>query len=548
VRALLIATATATASALALPSGARADGLSGSWREGPVKTDFTVGVWSPKVCGPPPVSQVSGGGEAVTVTDSGDELSIAEGKRVFRTTGCYDELPTLSKGFHSHDAAAHSWRTQCTTPANDPRKATINTLVTAPSPTHIDIAETGRYEIVLEGQTCIADVHRSRALDLIPAVTPQVAPAEPPPAATQAPAPVEVPPVPPPKGVSCDSPGPPARLEVRPSRKLLRTGESFPFHAVVLDANGCATGTPTTWTAAPANAPDASTVIVDGSGRVTAPIDAKEGNALVLVTAGGRSARVVIDVTSAAHYDELLARSGLNAQGENDAASIAELATGSIGAGDARAEDTARERRMIFIAIVGGLALALGVVAVVFARRQKRVTELERDAEEAYEERVRQTDLEREAKRDAHEAAVRAHKESLDRAQEAARAMAKREAENRAGGRMLCPTCAREYPKGSVFCPQDATKLVPLQTGAHAGPATGTICPACKRGFPAGTKVCPQDGEELLPYAMHGAIASPGAATPAGPARGKICPTCGGRFDGAATFCGKDGTALVLLN
>jgi len=51
-------------------------------------------------------------------------------------------------------------------------------------------------------------------------------------------------------------------------------------------------------------------------------VDAAEGSAQVIVSAAGRSARVTVDVTSPAHYDDLLAKSGLNSQGENDAASV----------------------------------------------------------------------------------------------------------------------------------------------------------------------------------------------------------------------------------
>jgi hypothetical protein len=550
VLATVLATLLAGAVLLFFPRDARADGsFDGKWREGALREDYTVPQWTPSSCGPAPVSAQTGGGDIVSVHQEGDELAIAGGGRVYRTNQCYDLFPTLARETHSRDASGRSWRTRCSTPPADPRRATMNTLVVASSDSHIDIIETGRYEIVIQDARCIADVRRSRTFDL---VTPdQAAPA---PAASSAPAPaVTVAPVPPPAPahVSCDSPGPPARLEVRPSQKALRTGESFVFRALVLDANGCATGTSTNWALAPGGG---TTLLVDPSGRVSAPMDATEGSAQIVVSAAGRSAKVTVDVTSPAHYDDLLARSGLNSQGENDAASVAELATGSLGAGDSRAEDSSKERRLIFIAIVGGLALALGAAALVFARRQKRATVLEVQAEEVYEERLRQAEQERSAKRSAHDAAVRAHQDSLVRAKEAARATALRE-ESRASSmpapqRMICPTCRREYPITSDYCAQDATKLVPLQggQGGDGGGGLGSICPACKRGFPGGTRVCPHDGEELVPYAMHAAVAGSGGGTPAAPARGKICPTCGGRFDGNATFCGKDGTALVLIN
>jgi hypothetical protein len=537
-----------------LPRSARADGpFDGKWKEGPLREDFTIPQWTPKSCGPAPVSGATGGGEVVSIHQEGDELAIAESGRVFRTNQCYDQLPTLARETHSRDPSGRSWRTRCSTPAGDPRRATMNTLVVA-SDTHIDVIETGRYEIVVQDARCIADIRRSRTFDLVALNQPApAATAAPAPLPTLAPAPAPAPP-PAPAHASCDSPGPPARLEVRPSQKLLRTGESFVFRASVLDANGCPTGTVTTWSLAAAGTSGGATVIVDPSGRVSVPVDSAEGSAQVLVSAAGRSAKVTVDVTSPTHYDDLLAKSGLNSQGENDSASVAELATGSIGASDARAEDTSKQRRLLFISIVGGLALSLGAAALVFARRQKRATQLEKEADEAYEERVRKAELERTAKRSAHESAVRAHHESLQRAQDAARAKAERAAERGSAvpvpQRMVCPTCRKDYPLSSTYCPEDATKLVPMQGEASAGGggAGGSICPACKRGFPAGTRTCPQDGEELVPYAMHAAVSRQGGASPVAPPRGKICPTCGGRFDGAATFCGKDGTALVLLN
>jgi hypothetical protein len=541
---------------LGLTGAARADApassFDGKWREGPLREDYTVQQWSPTGCGPAPVSSAAGGGDLVSVHQEGDELSIAGGGRVFRTNQCYDQLPTLARETHSRDPSGHSWRTRCSTPPSDPRHATMNTLVVA-TDSHIDVTETGRYEIVLSDGRCMADVRRSRTFDL---VTHDVgAPAA---SATAAPAQTAAPPPPPAPRANCTSPGDPVRLEVRPSRKLLRTGESATLHAVVLDANGCATGTSTTWAMAPESA--ATAVTVDSSGKVSVPDGAPEGSAQVIVTAGGKSARVVIDVTSPIHYDDLLAKSGLNAAGENDAAAIAELATGSMGTADVHAEDTAKHRRSLFLAIIGALAFTLGVVGLVFRRRQQRATALEKEAELAYEERMKQADETRAAKRAAHDAAVKAHEDSLRRAQDAAKETARRDADaraqtaqaaqaNAAAVAMLCPTCRREYGATSVFCPQDATKLVPLNAGDPAGGPSGSICPACKRGYPPGVRVCTQDGEELVPYAMHAAVARAAAGPPPpGLARGKICPTCGGRFDGNAAFCGKDGTALVLLN
>jgi hypothetical protein len=350
----------------------------------------------------------------------------------------------------------------------------------------------------------MADVKRTRAYDLVVDEAPAVKPTAAPPAVTTAPDP---------KVAACASPGDPSRLEVRPSQKLLRTGESFQFRAVVLDQAGCATKTPTTWKLATGD--EDKGVDVDGSGKVTITAEAPEGKVELIATAAGKDARVTVEVTQPAHYDELLAKSGLNASGENDAASTASIGTQSIGAGESRVEDRAKSRRLTFVAIIGSVLAVLAVVGLVLLRRSRRATALEREAEERHEERVRAVLERRRAKADQHAAQLRAHEESVSAAREAElkkkerdreRALAKAAAEN------VCPSCGRSFEAPTAFCPNDGTALVAASKGTPFPPAA--------------------------------AIAK--GATPA--KRGKICPTCGDRFDGGADYCGKDGTQLVLLN
>ncbi len=524
-----LAAALATGIAVAsVQDSAVANPLGGKWKQSALKEEFTVQQWLAG-CGPAPTNSSSGGGEVVTINEEGDELSFIGGGRVYKTNQCYDPLPTLSRTAHSHDPTARTWRTRCETPASDPRRATINTLVAATSDSHIDVVETGRYEITLSDGKCLADIKRSRSFELVQSDTPPptvTATTPPPPTNT-------TPPPPPPK--QCSSPGDPVRLEVRPSRKLIKPGESFAFRAVTLDADGCATKTATTW----AGGDPAKKITVDDSGKVTVATDAPEGTTEITATAAGKSAKVTIEVASAGHYDDLLAQSGLNASGESDTASTTVIASSSLGAGDAKAEDSGKKRRSIFIAVVGGLALVLGVLAVFGVRRSRKAAALEREASERHEERLRDYEDRKRQKQADYDAQMKAHQESVA-AVEAAKA--KRAAVAATATGMECPSCRREFPAASQFCPHDGNRLVPRATGGTSAPL-GVVCPTCKRGYDAGTKVCPADGDELVPYAMYSATAQP-----APKAKGKICPTCGGRFDGEAGFCGKDGTALVLMN
>lgn len=516
--------------------------------------NYTVQQWA-AACGAAPVTGTLLPGGPATVHAEGPELVVTAGKRTIRTDKCLDPLPTLGPDSHTTDGT--SWRTRCSTPSNDPRRAVVNAAYFLSSDGSLSLAETGRYEFTINGARCIADVKRAASLKRVvaaPAASADV------PAPTAAATATAAPPTParPAASSPCSSPGNPARLEVRPSRKLLRLGDDFAFRAVVLDENGCFTGTPIQWTVASLRfqdgQPHATVPTIDSTGKLTIPsgpsADFADATFDVVATAAGRSAKSSVQATSAANYEAMLAQSGLGPKGERDEPSVAILATGSIGASDVRSEDGARRRRNIFIAVIGALTLVLGAIAVIGIRRSRKGKMFERAAEERHAERLREYEDQKREREEKHAAQMRAHLESVKRAQEASAAMAARAG---TAGPVFCPSCRREFPGATTYCPFDSNRLVAVagHENMMIGPAGG-VCPTCKRGFNPGVKVCPHDGDELVPQAMASPPGSGGAAGSPGsgvaPPRGKICPTCGGRFDGVAAFCGKDGTQLVLLN
>ncbi len=79
-----------------------------------------------------------------------------------------------------------------------------------------------------------------------------------------------------------------------------------------------------------------------------------------------------VEVASPEHYDALLGLSGLNDAGEAEQAAVAVIAAGTIGGRTAVAQDGARERKLVFVAIVGALASVLAFVGLVLARRGRR--------------------------------------------------------------------------------------------------------------------------------------------------------------------------------
>lgn len=450
---------------------ARADLLlDGRWQQGPLREDFTVQQWLPNGCGPTPQTGSTGGGEIIAIRLEGDELAFVGGGRVYRSNQCYDQMPSLVRETHSRDANGKTWRTRCTTPPNDPRKAILNTLVVAQTDTHIDLIETGRYEIVLETGRCVADVKRTRTYNLVAADKP-VASAAPVPAPTAEPTPR-----PAPQPAVCESPGDPTRLEVRPSKKLLRAGETFQFRALVLDDKGCATRTPTTWKLQ--GAPTG--VTLDPKGLVTIGSGVPEGPLEIVVAAAGKETRVSVEVTSAAHYDELLAKSGLNSSGETDAAAVVTIASSSLGAGEGTVEDRSKTRRWVFIGIIGGVLALLGVLAVVLLGRSRRAAALVRDATERHEAEVAEVLERRRVREEQHAVQKRAHEESVAAAA-AARA------------KLVLPRSAPQPATGGPGAPAAAP-------GAPSDPPPkrGKICPTCGDRFDGVADFCGKDGTQLV--------------------------------------------------
>ena len=478
---LLLLRSGLVASLLLVDSIARAEGpFDGKWSMSPMSETYSPQKWGAG-CGPPPVSGSAGGGGTVTIRSEGSELVLVGGL-VFRTTQCWDPMPTLHRD--SHSASARAWQTRCSTPPGDPRRAVIVTSINALSDTRIQIVETGRYEMTLEDGQCIADVRRGSMLTLLERAGPPPAPSV---SASVAPVPASAPQpsAPPPlERTDCASPGDPVRLEVRPAQKLMRPGETFVLRAVVSDDNGCPTTTALTFVLEGVKG-ETPRPTVDSKGKIAVPTGCTDGRFVIAVTAAGRTTRVTVDVASATRYGELLTQPGFNAEGEKNEASVAVLAKGSIGGADARPEDLSKRRRLLFVAILAAAASLLGGVAMVGFLRARRVKALERTAKERHEERLQALALQRKADEEQYQVQLQAHLESVAVAQQAA------------DGVMSCPSCMREFPSHSLFCPHDATRLVPR---------------------------VPQ------------------------PARGKICPVCGNRYDGSLEVCGKDGTVLVLLN
>jgi len=437
--------------------------------------------------------------------------------RTFRTNECWEQLPNVSRG--SHSVSERAWRTRCTAGPNDARQTTLITNITA-TDTTMTLDETGEYQFRIENQNCTASVRRWRNFtisqrqgDAPPSAAttspPGVAPA--PTAVGNAPPRAEPAPLPgaTARPARCADVGEATRVEVRPTRKLMRPGERFTFRTVALDANGCAVEARTAWAL---TTPGAKATV--NNGTVVVADDAEDGTMDVSVSFAGKTLHVSVEIATPARYEALLTTTAVNDAGESEEAPATIVASGSLGTNSAVAQDGARSRKTTFVIIIGGLAIGLAALGFVLLRRNAS---------------------RREEPPDLEEPAVPAPPSGVGAPP--SRPMSVRG--------LVCPSCRNDFPPQSTFCPHDGNRLIPAPFAPmEPGSRAGGICPTCGRGYDPGVKTCPVHGDDLVPPSVYQVR----APQPLAAERGKICPSCGGRYGGEATFCGKDGTALVLVN
>jgi RNA polymerase subunit RPABC4/transcription elongation factor Spt4 len=473
------------AALLAGSAHAQAPTLAGTWSASPLSVSWQLGDWG-KACGPAPSGGGEGGG-TVTVVQNGTELAFSGAGRAYTTGECWEQYAGIQR--ISHSASARNFQNVCKTAAGDPRQARLVTTISA-TDSRINFDETGQYQFVIEGQNCTASVRRSRTYTLLKRLGDESAP--PPSAAPSAPAPAAA-------AARCENAGLPERLEVRPSHKLMRPGETFEFRTTVLDASGCALPVTPTWRVLSG----ASLLSVQAPGKVTVNPSAAESKASLEVTLGDRSVRVDVEIASKERYDAVLQAQGLSESGESKDAAVARVASQSMGAREVVARDEAPTQSRWVVGVAGAAALLLGLLGIFLVRRS----------------------------RDAAGAPLPEVTPSRPRA-----ALAPETAK-------ACPTCREEFPPEAEFCPNDGNRLVP-QSSLDPGPG-GSVCPVCGRGFNPGTATCPDHGEELVPAAAFARAPAPGSTPTIGRT---ICPVCGKQDSGDTRFCGECGAAVVPIN
>ncbi|MDX2055416.1 MAG: hypothetical protein SFV15_23645 [Polyangiaceae bacterium] len=377
--------------------------LAGRWQAGPLSEVWTMQAWG-AACGPQPQGSSQAGG-LVQVEEQGAELSITGIGRSFSTRQCWEQFPGLAPATHS--AGDRSWKTVCRTSPTDPRQAKVTTSIQATDST-LTLNETGEYRFSINSQICTANVRRTRSYRLLePKFKPEAAPIPDPVTEPSAPVPVEK---------RCTEVGAPARLEVRPERKLIRAGEHFRFSARVLDKNGCAVNVPIRWELGKAEG-----VHQGPPGTVHVDANAREQEVPLLVRAEQKSIQVFIEVASAERYEALLQQGTFNAQGESQKTAEATIPQGAIGAESSTSQE-ANDKKTRFAVIVGALALGLLALAAALLFLRKKGAPAPAPAPGPPRPQSLRPQI----------------------------------------TRKICPLCGTQYPAEAVFCGTDGASLVPL--------------------------------------------------------------------------------------
>jgi hypothetical protein len=461
------------ASILAVASSAHADGpYEGEWRSGAMQIEVAVESWGAD-CGPRPQSTTVPGGATVRVTQSGDDLTF-HGRPPRSTRGCWSENAAVRRVSARYQAG--TWTIVCRTPEDDPRGEVGTYTLHAVGNDRIEFRDVSRYDWRLNTSHCRATITSTQTFERVAAAQPQPPPQQPQPTAREPTArePTE-------REPAC-TPGPAARISIRPTQGEISPGERICFQARVVDTNGCPLPqrTPSLELRMP---PGARGELRGTCFQAAGNAAEGEGEFTIVAREGGFEARARVRVRTP-DLSDLIARRAEGGGAVSFSSDDGALASSEEAARVAAWSETQRPSLLcpILGAIVGALLVMAGSIAL-FVRSRRRTQRLVREGEGGI--------------------AVE-------------------------GGASL-----------ASHAPAPAPPLPAAVPAVGAQPAaTPKICPVCRRGYPPEATRCTSDGTELMFYPEFLARGTGAAST-------RVCPLCGRRYPATTRFCGEDGTTLV---
>ena len=416
--------------------------MAGSYRAGPSDMVAKVSQWG-EDCGPRPTSGSDGERPKVEVRAEGPHLALAFPDRTIRTDRCWSPNPTVR--VTGTQVGSGRWRSECRTPEGEAKKEHGVYTLTASGST-LEMVEESEYDWQLKQSHCVATVRITQRLtrgDAPPVDDPEPA----------APA-------------GC-TPGPLAKLRLRPSSAKVSPGGKLCFTVRGFDAAGCVVAVDPgtlTWTLTKPAA--ASGVLSGGCFRAAPQAAEAEGRFQVVVASGGlRDQSSVLVATT--DLSDITARRGVGSELDEEEGS---------GIGSALGIQAAVKRSplgalLLSVVVVVGLGALL---AWLFLRRRRRHSLVDLDAP-----RMSFVDDE------PFTADLPPPSASLPEPGAAS---------------LICPVCRRGYPASVTRCPRDGGVPIPYAEFVRAKQAPSAqprTCPSCGAQLAPGAVFCGACGTKV---------------------------------------------------
>lgn len=424
----------------AMPALAHAQGTyDGQWRPGAQHVDVAIDSWGSD-CPARPTSSTTPAGAPIHITQSGDDLSFPGGRT---TSRCWSDNPAVSRVSRTYSGG--TWRVVCRTPPDDARSETGTYTLHATTLDTIEYREVTSYDWTLNASHCTAHLTTTQTFERVGAAPPTTT-AAPPSSVVEAPC----------------TPGPAARVAMRPGSSNVAPGGRACFTARLVDANGCAV-----------SGGAAPTYDLRGTGGELRGncfvASASSGSATVIGHVGAMSAEATVTIQTTDLSDLTAGHTGSAAVGDGgDATAGSEArvaARGEAGSTGMPAWAAA--------ASIAGLVLVLIAVVGLLTRGRRRPRPVVDDSFPTAQ--------------------------PPPQIMPVAPATAPAAPPAAAGDAKMCPICRRAYPADVAVCPKDNEPLVLyaefVQRKEQSDP--GRTCPKCGTHYPSTTRFCGKDGTVL---------------------------------------------------
>lgn len=415
---------------LSSPAGAQSNGLNGQWTASSLRVSWAIGDWG-EACGPRP----SGGGErggTVTLSQTGSGFRLSGLGREYTSGQCWERMPGLTT--KSKSAGSSAIVARCSMPAGDPRQASVVTTW-YPRGDEIYFDETGQYQFVVSGSNCTASVRRTRVLTRV--IVPETVKAPPtgeakqenPPEKLEKKPETALPPAPA-RASQCERPGPATQVEVSPTSKLMRQGESFTFQVIARDSSGCRVPAPARWELVKGQGAS-----LNRHGVLKVADDAPTGHLKLRMSAFDKEVFVSARVVSEAEYEKLLAGGSYGVLGESLKTTAIAVTSSHVELDEVPTAEERGDKRILLALVAAALLLLCGVALwLLKVRSRTEVRTKTAPLPEALEQE----------RRDSSSAASEAPEPEQAPARPA----------------RLCPVCGKRYEDATQFCVDDGARLM----------------------------------------------------------------------------------------